>query len=283
MGHYEAWSLAVPRAATFTSVKKGTDRAVSGTQPHTAANTMHGPDAMNAQPPVQPGGPAPESPPVAAAQARAVATSRVADVESVARTRLRTVASNAELAEVAALLSGAQISLVVVRDAASAAVGIVTETSPGSASGHGAGRLLHHPSWRSDDARLHGRHSGRPALQSAVVDAHTGSPPRPAAGCRQTAAWHVERVSWTARPADGRQSRRSAAAPLRCGRRPPMKMAPPLKARIETDSFFPLTCRVAPCGLHRPNVACASSRSGSSACLWTSCTRRCRSSTPQSR
>ena len=89
---------------------------------------MHGPFAMNAQPPVQPGGSAPESPPVAAAEQRALAPSRVADVEAVARSRLLTVAADAVLAEVAALLSGAQISVVVVCDAAGAAAGIITET-----------------------------------------------------------------------------------------------------------------------------------------------------------
>ena len=83
---------------------------------------------MNVQPPVQADGPPPETPPVAAAEARSVAPSLVAGVEGVARSRLLTVAPDALLSEVAALLSGAQISVVVVCDAAGAAVGVVTET-----------------------------------------------------------------------------------------------------------------------------------------------------------
>ena len=83
---------------------------------------------MNRQPPVEADGPLPETPPVAAAEARAVAPSLVSGVEAVARSRLLTVAPDALLAEVAALLSGAQISVVVVCDAAGAAVGVVTET-----------------------------------------------------------------------------------------------------------------------------------------------------------
>jgi len=83
---------------------------------------------MSAQPPAQPIEPAPESPPVADAEARAAAPSRVADVEAVARSRLLTVAADAVLADVAALLSSAQISVVVVCDAAGAAAGIITET-----------------------------------------------------------------------------------------------------------------------------------------------------------
>lgn len=83
---------------------------------------------MNAQPPVDADGPLPETPPVAAAEARAAAPSRVSGVEAVARLRLLTVAPDSLLVEVAALLSGAQISVVVVCDAAGVALGIVTET-----------------------------------------------------------------------------------------------------------------------------------------------------------
>ena len=83
---------------------------------------------MNTQPPIEPADPIPEIPPVAAAEARSVAPSLVAGVEGVARSRLLTVAADALLVEVAALLSGAQISVVVVCDAAGAAVGIITET-----------------------------------------------------------------------------------------------------------------------------------------------------------
>jgi len=69
-----------------------------------------------------------ESPPVAAAEARAVAPALVSAVEAVARSRLLTVGTNAMLAEVAALLSNAQISVVVVCDAAGLPVGTITET-----------------------------------------------------------------------------------------------------------------------------------------------------------
>ena len=58
---------------------------------------MHGPDAMSAQPPVQPVGPAPESPPMAHAGARAVAPWRVANVEAVARSRRLTMAADGPL------------------------------------------------------------------------------------------------------------------------------------------------------------------------------------------
>ena len=83
---------------------------------------------MNVQPSVQADGQLSETPPVAAAEARAVAPSRVSSVEGVARSRLLTVAADAFLADVAALLSGAQISVVVVCDAAGSAVGVITET-----------------------------------------------------------------------------------------------------------------------------------------------------------
>jgi CBS domain-containing protein len=73
-------------------------------------------------------GASPESPPVAAAEARAVAPLRVGDIEAVARSRLLTVTANSLLVEVAALLSSAQISVVVVRDAAGAPLGTITET-----------------------------------------------------------------------------------------------------------------------------------------------------------
>jgi CBS domain-containing protein len=70
----------------------------------------------------------PESPPVAAAEARAVAPLLVGSLEAVARSRLLTVAANSLLVEVAALLSSAQISVVVVCDAAGAPLGVITET-----------------------------------------------------------------------------------------------------------------------------------------------------------
>ena len=83
---------------------------------------------MNTPTPFNPDRPLPESPSVAAAEARAVAPSLVAGVQGLARSRLLTVAVDALLVDVAALLSSAQISVVVVCNAAGAAVGVVTET-----------------------------------------------------------------------------------------------------------------------------------------------------------
>ena len=70
----------------------------------------------------------PESPPVAAAEARAVPPLRVSHIEAVARSRLLTVSTDSLLVEVAALLSSAQISVVAVCDAAGAPLGTITET-----------------------------------------------------------------------------------------------------------------------------------------------------------
>jgi arabinose-5-phosphate isomerase len=83
---------------------------------------------MNAQPPIKGDGEIPETPPVAASEARAVAPLLVSGAEAIARSRLLTVDAEALLVEVAALLSSAQISVVVVCDAAGAAVGVITET-----------------------------------------------------------------------------------------------------------------------------------------------------------
>ncbi len=69
-----------------------------------------------------------ENPPVAAAEARAVAPARVSALEAVVRSRLLTVGIDAQLVEVAALLSNAQISVVVVCDAAGIPMGTITET-----------------------------------------------------------------------------------------------------------------------------------------------------------
>jgi len=69
-----------------------------------------------------------ETPPVAAAEARAVAPARVSAIEGVTESRLRTVGMDALLVEVAALLSSAQISAVVVCDAAGLPAGTITET-----------------------------------------------------------------------------------------------------------------------------------------------------------
>jgi len=70
----------------------------------------------------------PDSPPVAAANASAVAAMRVSSIEAVAKSRLLTVSANSLLVQVAALLASAQISVVVVCDAAGAPLGIITET-----------------------------------------------------------------------------------------------------------------------------------------------------------
>ena len=69
-----------------------------------------------------------ESPPVAAAEARAATPVRVSALESVARSRLLPIGKDALLVEVAALLSSAQISVVVVCDGAGVAIGTITET-----------------------------------------------------------------------------------------------------------------------------------------------------------
>jgi CBS domain-containing protein len=71
---------------------------------------------------------APESPPVAAAEARAVAPLLVSGIEAVARSRLLTVSADTRLVEVAARLSSAQINVVVVCDATGSALGTITET-----------------------------------------------------------------------------------------------------------------------------------------------------------
>ncbi|MBC7727335.1 MAG: CBS domain-containing protein [Microbacteriaceae bacterium] len=70
----------------------------------------------------------PESAPVAAAETQAMAPLLVSDIEAVARSRRLTVAADALLVEVAALLSGTQISVVVVCDAAGSPLGTITET-----------------------------------------------------------------------------------------------------------------------------------------------------------
>ena len=70
----------------------------------------------------------PESAPVAAAEAQAMTPLLVSDMEAVARSRRLTVAADALLVEAAALLSSAQISVVVVCDAAGSPLGTITET-----------------------------------------------------------------------------------------------------------------------------------------------------------
>ena len=72
--------------------------------------------------------PAAEGVPETAVEDRAVAHAQVSGVALVTRSRLLSVGTDTLLVEVAALLSGAQISVVVVCDAAGAAIGSVTET-----------------------------------------------------------------------------------------------------------------------------------------------------------
>jgi CBS domain-containing protein len=71
---------------------------------------------------------APEIPAVAAAEARAVPPALVSSMDAVARSRLLKVGMDTLLAEVAALLSASQISLVVVCDTSGSVVGVITET-----------------------------------------------------------------------------------------------------------------------------------------------------------
>ena len=69
-----------------------------------------------------------ESAPVAAAEARAAAPARVSAIEPVTHSRLLRVSTDTLLVDVAALLSSAQISVVVVCNATGMAIGAVTET-----------------------------------------------------------------------------------------------------------------------------------------------------------
>jgi CBS domain-containing protein len=69
-----------------------------------------------------------ETLPVALAEARAVAPATVSSIEAVARSRLLVVGFGALLSEVAALLSGSQISLVLVCDDEGRVAGVITET-----------------------------------------------------------------------------------------------------------------------------------------------------------
>lgn len=69
-----------------------------------------------------------ESLQVEVAQAQTVVPLRVSAIEAAASSRLLTVASNTMLVEVAAMLSSARISVVVVCDAEGTALGTITET-----------------------------------------------------------------------------------------------------------------------------------------------------------
>ena len=70
----------------------------------------------------------PESPPVAAAEARAEAPARVSSIEAIARSRLQAVSAQSLLVDVAARLSSAQISVAVVCGVDGAPLGVITET-----------------------------------------------------------------------------------------------------------------------------------------------------------
>lgn len=69
-----------------------------------------------------------ESPDVLTAEAGTVAPALVSSINAVARSRLLTVGANALLVEVAAKLSSAQISVVVVCDDVGRPIGSITET-----------------------------------------------------------------------------------------------------------------------------------------------------------
>jgi CBS domain-containing protein len=84
------------------------------------------PDTLDT--PAAPGPGDAEVPPVAITEARAAAPARVSSIEAVARTRLLTVGVDALLVEVAALLSSAQIGVVLVCTAAGVPLGVITET-----------------------------------------------------------------------------------------------------------------------------------------------------------
>jgi arabinose-5-phosphate isomerase len=84
---------------------------------------------MRAQILIEPAAAMIETPPVAAAEARAVAPLLVSGVEAIARSRLLTVSVDALLVAVASLLSSAQISVVVVCDGFGTALGVITETT----------------------------------------------------------------------------------------------------------------------------------------------------------
>lgn len=70
----------------------------------------------------------PETLPVAAAESRTLTPLLVGNIDTVARARLQTVTADTRLVEVAARMSGEQIGVVVVCDAAGAVLGTITET-----------------------------------------------------------------------------------------------------------------------------------------------------------
>ena len=66
--------------------------------------------------------------PAPRAEDSAMPAQTVSSIEAIARSRLLTVSVDTPLAKVAALLSGSQISMVVVCDALGSVVGVITET-----------------------------------------------------------------------------------------------------------------------------------------------------------
>lgn len=69
-----------------------------------------------------------EIPEAATTEARTMAPALISSIEAVARSRLLTIGADALLAEVAALLSNSQISLVVVCNVSGVAEGVITES-----------------------------------------------------------------------------------------------------------------------------------------------------------
>lgn len=92
---------------------------------------------------------------MAAAEAGAVAALLLSGIEAVARSQLLTVPADTRLVEVAARLSGAQISVVVVCDEAGAAMGTITETLLVRHLGLGQADFFATRAGRRDDAGIH--------------------------------------------------------------------------------------------------------------------------------
>ena len=166
---------------------------------------MHGTDAMSAQPPVQPVGPAPESPPMAHAGARAVAPSRVANVEAVARSRRLTMAADGPLLR---LLGG------------------VVDKCIAQADGRGA--------WHGSRSAGEGRGDG--ALQFRIVQ-HRVALPIGSSLNRAARAHHFnampsttnEMQQWAASP---KKSTASASSDTDTARRPPASSVPNMAASM---------------------------------------------------
>lgn len=94
-----------------------------------APPTPDGPDSLHPSGALKVGAEAAtETPAVATAEARAAAPARVSSIAAVARSRLKTVAAETLLVEVAAKLASAQIGLVMVCAADGTPLGSITET-----------------------------------------------------------------------------------------------------------------------------------------------------------